>query len=77
VIDPFVIGTVWIERLVRGKRDAGGIFAEEGIGVIKAVNALFVGNVGSPEADSSRAVLVNPTGNLVENVSAELPCFQV
>jgi hypothetical protein len=38
---------------------------------------LFIGDVRRPKVYGSRAVLVNPIGNLVEDVAAEFPLPQV
>src|SRR6266702_4279890 len=48
-IGPSVVGAGAVECLVGGKRDAGGVLAEEREGIVEAVLAVDEGDVGGPE----------------------------
>ena len=51
--------------------------AEGRVGVVEVVRALKVGDVRRPQLFCCGACLVNPGGNLVEDVAAQLPRQQI
>jgi len=77
VVHPLVVGTGWIKRLVRGQRNARRVLSKERIRVVQPIHALLERDIRCPQVYCSWAVFVNPFRDLVEDLSAELPCLQV
>jgi hypothetical protein len=77
LIDPVELWVVRIQTFVGQQRDARGVLAECGEGVIEVIFAVEEGNVGRPEFFCLRALILNPSGNARQDIAASTPVMQV
>ena len=70
MIHPLVVRTFGVERFVGGKRDPRCVLSEEQVGVVEAVLPMLKGDIGCPQLRGGWALLLNPSRNGVEDMTA-------